>query len=83
MHRYISAAGFSDSDIQCDAPSVAETVQDGFRGLIAILAGHLQSASDGDDEARLAIAKAKDAAERGLLLSRQLIEQLRNPALRG
>ena len=83
MHRYSPVAGFSNSNSQRDAPSVAETVQDGFSGLITILTGHLQRASDGDDEARLAIAKAKDAAERGLLLSRQLIEQLRNPALRG
>ena len=82
MHNYRPVAGFSEAGIPHDASSVAESVQDGFNGLIAILAGHLQSACDGDAEARLAITKAKVAAERGLKLSRQLIEQLRNSPLR-
>jgi hypothetical protein len=60
-----------------DDMSVAETVARDFRGLVAMFNCHLESGFGAAGE-ELAILKAKAAAERGLQLSRRLLELTRN-----
>ena len=63
--------------IQDDAPLAAQSVQSDFRALIEIFDSHLAALADGDVQARIHIAEARAAAERGLRLSKELIALMR------
>lgn len=62
-----------------DAPLTAESLRNDFNGLIEIFDRHLAALSPDDGQARRHIAQAKAAAERGLRLSRELIELVKTP----
>ena len=73
MAKYRQLSGISE-DWSSDDPSVtADLLRSDFRGLIEIFDRHLMRVPSGDGQARLHIAQAKAAAERGLRLSHQLI----------
>lgn len=77
MSRRRSADAAEDLD-QDDAMSVAQSLQEDFIGLIAIFDRELANESAANAEGRPKIADAKAAALRGLSLSQQLSELLRN-----
>jgi len=60
-----------------DVAQVAKTVRDDFDALYAILDRHLRFAPGADNRTRSQIADAKLAAQRGVELSKQLVERLR------
>ena len=62
------------------APQTAESLQNDFSGLIAIFDRHLAALSPEDSQARKHITQAKAAAERGLRLSRELIDLVKAPS---
>lgn len=73
MDKYRPLSGRSE-DWSPDDPSVtANSLRSDFSGLIEIFERHLKKVPAGDGQARLHIAQAKAAAERGLRLSHQLI----------
>ena len=73
MDKYSQLSGVS-ADWKPDDPSVtADSLRNDFSGLIEIFDRHLARLPAGDGRARLHIAQAKAAAERGLRLSHQLI----------
>jgi hypothetical protein len=67
---------FGDS-VERDVAQVAETVRNDFDALCAILDRHLRFAPGADTRTRSQIADAKLAAQRGVELSKQLVERLR------
>jgi hypothetical protein len=70
------ADAFEDSP-PGDVARVAETVRDDFDALCAILDRHMKVAPGADNRTRSQIADAKLAAQRGVELSKQLLEKLR------
>ena len=73
MDKYTPLSGRSE-DWSPDDPSVtANSLRSDFSGLIEIFERHLKKVPADDGQARLHIAQAKAAAERGLRLSHQLI----------
>lgn len=62
---------------QDDPAWAAESVRTDFSELLAMLDEQLANFSGGDDRSRSHLIEAKAAAQRGLLLSTQLIELLR------
>jgi len=68
------AAGALD---QLDAASVAQSLRTDFIGLIAIFDRQLSNGIAADGDARSRIFDARVAAERGLDLTRELVELLR------
>jgi len=81
MDKYSDLAHETVRSGPYEAASVTESVQQDFRGLIAIFNRHLAEAPQVVGEARSTIAQAKAAAERGLKLSQQLLDLLRSNGL--
>ena len=77
MDKFNRQAVQSTEGREDDPARVAESVQRDFSDLIRIFERSLASLPATDSEARAHVAKAKAAAERGLKLSRELIEVLR------
>ena len=77
MDKYSGLPDETVRSVPYEAASVPESVQQDFRGLIAIFSRQLAEAPQVDGEARSTIAQAKAAAERGLKLSQQLLNLLR------
>src|SRR4051812_43863253 len=77
MNKHEGVASARAEWVGDNAASVAESVEKDFSGLIEIFGSQLASSADVEDAAKSAISEAKAAAERGLKLSRQLIELLR------
>ena len=67
----------SDASYQDNAAVAAESIRSDFSDLISMLERQLANLSDADDRAQYHLQEARAAAERGLKLSRQLIELLR------
>lgn len=63
---------------QIDAASLAQSLQEDFAGLIAIFDRQLKSGSLPAGKKRSKITDARAAAERGVRLSEELVELLRN-----
>jgi len=61
-----------------DSNGVAESIEQDFVALVDVLERQLKLVSRSDRESRSHILKAKEAAQRGVNLSRQLIEQTRS-----
>jgi hypothetical protein len=76
-YKYKDIASPSGEWVQENASSVAQAVEQDFSALIAIFNGHLDSGIDLGVEAKSALSEARGAAERGLKLSRRLIDLLR------
>ena len=79
MDKDVRVAGLPEERPSFDAAFVTESVRKDFSGLIAVFDRQLESAPQVNGEVRSTIADARAAAERGLRLSEQLIEILRNP----
>ena len=62
-----------------DPAWAAESVRTDFSELLSMLDEQLANLSGDDDRARSHLLEAKAAAQRGLLLSTQLVELLRVP----
>ena len=77
MERQIREADSFEDSVSGDVAQVAETVRNDFDALCAILDRHLRFAPAADNQTRSQIADAKLAAQRGVELSRQLVERLR------
>ena len=75
-YKYKHLASPSGEWVQEDATSVAQAVEQDFSALIAVFNGHLDSGIDLGAEAKSALSEARGAAERGLKLSRRLIDLL-------
>lgn len=73
MDNYRSLSGLSGDWSSDDPSDTANSLRSDFSGLIEIFERHLKNVPSGDSQARLHIAQAKAAAERGLQLSHQLI----------
>jgi len=80
MDKHEGVASARAEWVEDNAASVAESVEKDFSGLIEIFGSQLAGSADVEDRARSALSEAKAAAERGLKLSRQLIELLKGPA---
>jgi len=65
------------SSEQDDPAWVAESIRRDFSELLSMLDEQLGSLADGQERTRPHLLEAKAAAQRGLLLSTQLIELLR------
>jgi hypothetical protein len=73
MDKYSQLSRIS-ADWSSEEPSAtADSLQSDFTDLIEIFDRHLKRVPAGDGQARLHIAKARAAAERGLRLSHQII----------
>lgn len=79
MNRSTRSSGVSDDLVSDDPPLTAELLQRDFSGLIAIFDHHLATLSPDDGQAWKHITQAKAAAERGLKLSRELIDLEKTP----
>ena len=79
MNKSTRSPGVLGDWLPDDAPLTAESLQTDFNGLIAIFDRHLAALSPDDNQARKHIAQAKAAAERGLRLSRELIDLVKAP----
>jgi hypothetical protein len=77
MDKYRNPMAASGDLQNADTPLIAESLQGDFRGLLEIFDRHLESLSPDDNEARNRITQAKAAAERGLKLSRELLEVMK------
>jgi hypothetical protein len=78
VHRdrpHDTAAGALDAT---DSDGVVESIEQDFAALVDALERQLKSVPRSDRESRSHILKAKEAAERGVSLSRRLIEQRRS-----
>jgi hypothetical protein len=73
MDKYSQLSGISAVSRPDDLSVTADSLRSDFGGLIEIFDRHLKTVPAGDRQARLHIAQAKAAAERGLSLSNQLI----------
>jgi hypothetical protein len=73
MDKYRQLSGISQDWSSDDSSATADSLRSDFSGLIEIFDRHLMRVPSGDGQARLHIAQAKAAAERGLRLSHQLI----------
>ena len=71
----VTANGAPDRD---DSNGLVESLEQDFAALVAVLERQLGSVSRSDRESRSQILKAKEAAQRGVSLSRQLIEQIQS-----
>ena len=78
MDRFSRSAFVKTSDDD-DAASAAQSVCDDFRTLIEVFDRQLGQLPDGAQLERTHIQEARAAAERGLMLGRQLIGMLRTP----
>jgi len=76
MNRFKRPSGGS-AIYQEDATVAAESVHKDFSELVSLLDQQLANLSEGEGRARSHILEARAAAERGLKLSKQLIELLR------
>jgi hypothetical protein len=79
MDRYKRSSvtpGDRNSD---DASLSAEMLRSDFSGLVEIFDRHLHALCAEDGQARMHVAKAKAAAERGLRLSHDLIALVKTP----
>jgi hypothetical protein len=66
-------------DAAPDSAAAANSVRSDFIELIALFDRRLASLPDAEDHERSHLTKAKAVAERGLKLSQELIERLREP----
>lgn len=79
MNKSTRTSGISDDWQAADAPVAAKSLQNDFNGLIEIFDRHLAALSPEDGMARKHISQARAAAERGLRLSRELVELVKAP----
>jgi len=79
MNKSTRTSGVSDDWLSDGAPVAAESLQNDFNGLIEIFDRHLAALPPDDGLARKHISQARAAAERGLRLSRELIELVKAP----
>lgn len=74
----LDRSSIASADVQIEgAEQVAMSVERDFGELVAIFSRQLASVPDDDCATRRHIKAARSAAERGLRLSRELIETLR------
>ena len=69
---------YADDLDQIDASALAQSLQEDFVGLIALFDRQLKSGSVPAGKKRSKIIDARAAAERGVRLSEELVELLRN-----
>jgi len=79
MNRFKRQSGVADDWLSDEAPATVESLRSDFRGLIEIFDRHLAALPPDDQQAREHIMQAKAAAERGLRLSRELLDVVRTP----
>lgn len=77
MDKYRRAFESADASDQNDAAMAAESVRTDFSDLVSMLNQQLANLADTDKLAQSHLLEAKAAAERGLMLSMQLIDLLR------
>ena len=76
MDKYMRQFGSTDPSDQDDAAAAAESIRADFRDLVSMLDQQVANLAGTDDLARGHLLEAKAAAERGFMLSTQLIELL-------
>lgn len=79
MDKYRRPSESSGDWLPDDASLTAELLRNDFSGLIEIFNRHFEALSPDDGQARKHVAQARAAAERGLNLSRELIELTKAP----
>lgn len=72
----VDRSSFASAEVQDGSAAVARSVERDFNELIAIFEGQLAKLDGSENVTRRHIAAAKAAAERGLKLSKELIETL-------
>ena len=73
MDKYKRRFDASETSYPDDASIAAESVRRDFGELVVLFDRHLEALADGDKQARKQITEAREAAERGLKLSNELI----------
>jgi hypothetical protein len=78
MDKYRPPSELSGDWLSDDPPLSVESLQNDFSGLIRVFDRHLKALPPEDRQARSHILQARAAAERGLRLSRELIDLVKS-----